>query len=275
MKIIRIFPRRTLATPDDPHAFVGSPGLFPPEADEYRISVTFTFDVDAGERLADEWSRFGTVRIGGPAYGDNGDFTPGEYLKNGYVITSRGCPNNCWFCFVPKREGKIRELPITDGWRIQDNNLLACSDDHINGVFDMLKRQPKPAVFQGGLESARMRPWIAKRLYEIKPRRIYFAYDRPRDYDPLVSAVKMCSDAGIKPSWHTMSAYVLIGFPNDTFDRAVERMNAVMSLGIYPFAMLYCGDDGKMNPAWRPFQREWANPIIVGSKMRDRRSGKP
>lgn len=33
-RIIRVFPRRTKATPDDSMAFIGEPGLFTPEVDE-------------------------------------------------------------------------------------------------------------------------------------------------------------------------------------------------------------------------------------------------
>ncbi len=71
-------------------------------------------------------------------------------MKKGYVITSRGCPNRCWFCAVPKREGgRLRELPVTDGWIITDDNFLACSAKHIDQVFAMLKRQPHRPQFTG------------------------------------------------------------------------------------------------------------------------------
>ena len=37
------------------------------------------------------------------------------------------------------REGNLRELPITSGHIVLDDNLLACSEKHIRSVFDMLK----------------------------------------------------------------------------------------------------------------------------------------
>lgn len=142
MKIARVFPRRTKASPVDALAFYDEPGLFPVEADQVHVSVTFTYDIPRAERLAKAWERVAQVTMGGPAMGAaGGDFTPGMYLKPGYVITSRGCPNWCWFCSVPKREGDIRELPITEGYNVLDDNLLACSEEHIRKVFAMLKRQ--------------------------------------------------------------------------------------------------------------------------------------
>ena len=167
MKILRVFPRRTAATPEDDLVRVGYPDLFPPECDEIRVSVTFTYDLPKAEKMAEAWGHIAPVKIGGPALNDaGGDFVPGRYLKQGYVITSRGCPNRCWFCMAAKREGDIRELPITEGWNVLDNNLLACSPDHIYRVFEMLSRQTRRAVFTGGLEAARITDNIAKFLVD-------------------------------------------------------------------------------------------------------------
>ena len=159
--IVRVFPRRTSATPDDPLAFSGPPpkgGVG--EVDEIHISVAFTYDMEKAERLAEQWSSTGLlVRLGGPAFNTpGGEFVPGRYLKYGYVITSRGCPNRCWFCTVPQREGGVlRELPITEGWNVLDDNLLACSERHIRAVFAMLARQSEHPSFTGGLEARLLR----------------------------------------------------------------------------------------------------------------------
>ena len=146
--MIRVFPRRTNATPDDGQAYVNkvpSPqNLWDEPKGEVHVSCTFTWDIPAAEKQADKWRMLGyDVKLGGPAYDDaGGDFVPGRYLKKGYVITSRGCNNKCWFCLTHKREGSIRELPITDGWNVQDNNLLQCSEKHIRAVFAMLWTDP-------------------------------------------------------------------------------------------------------------------------------------
>jgi hypothetical protein len=137
-RIIRVFPGKTNATPDDADVRIRAlPTLFD-EADKVHVSVTFTWDMQWAEFAAKQWSAVAPVSVGGPAYNETGgDFVPGRYMKRGYVITSR----NCWLCSVPKREGnKLRELPITDGWIVTDDNLLACSEKHISGVFEMLKR---------------------------------------------------------------------------------------------------------------------------------------
>jgi hypothetical protein len=101
-------------------------------------------------------------------------FIPGMYLKEGYVITSRGCPNRCWFCSVWCREGEnIRELPITEGWNILDDNLLACSEKHIKAVFAMADRQEKRPYFTGGLEAARLQLWHVHEFAKLKPKKMF------------------------------------------------------------------------------------------------------
>ncbi len=88
------------------------------EADEVHISVAFEWDIPKAESLAREWERVAPVSVGGPALGDPGsEFEPGRYMKHGYVITSRGCPNSCWFCKAWRNEGRTpRELEVKDGW---------------------------------------------------------------------------------------------------------------------------------------------------------------
>jgi hypothetical protein len=270
MKLIRVFPRKTNATPDDENVRFSEPGLFD-EADEVRVSVAWTWDKRRGEELAEAWEAIGSkVTIGGPAYDDpGGEFEPGMYVKKGYVMTSRGCPNHCWFCSVPKREGAIRELKIKDGYNILDSNLLACSENHIKLVFEMLKRQPERPRFTGGLEAVRMKPWIAEELRCLKPDTAYFAYDTPDDYEPLISASKMLIDVEEFPNTRrAYMCYVLIGYQGDTFEKATKRLHQVLDLGFMPMAMLFNKAENKPDKKeWIKFQREYANRVIVGSKF--------
>jgi hypothetical protein len=263
MRIIRVFPRRTRATPTDELAYVGAYNLFA-EADEVHISVAFTWDLPEAERLEKEWRRVAKVMIGGPATGEKGgDFEPGIYVKKGYVITSRGCPNNCWFCSVPRQDGYIRELPIRDGWNVLDDNLLACSEGHIRSVFAMLNRQPQKAEFTGGLEAARLRAWHVDLLRDLNPSQFFFAYDTADDWEPLVMADRLLMEGGFFKTNHKRRAYVLIGYNGDTFDAAEQRLQDTMNLGFLPMAMLYRNKTDETDREWRRFQRQWARPAMI------------
>lgn len=269
MKIIRVFPRKTKATPTDDLVRLGPPEMWD-EADEVHVSVAFTWDLARAEWLAKQWAHVAPVKIGGPATGERGgDFTPGMYLKPGYVITSRGCSNRCWFCSVPKREGDVRELPITEGWNVLDDNLLACSSEHIEDVFNMLRNQPLPVEFTGGLEAKRLEPWMVAAMAELRVKQMFFAYDTPDDYEPLVRAGKYLVEYGhfkIHPHSHALRCFVLCGYPKDTFHHAETRMKQALEVGFTPMAMLWKDDSGKQDREWRKFQRQWALPAIIYSR---------
>lgn len=261
--IARVFPSKTEATPKDALAFVGDP---PGRAwnmgiSEVHISVTLSWDIREANRLKMVWGSLGVpVKVGGPAMGNpGGQFVPGQFLAPGYVITSRGCPNHCWFCDVHKREGDIRELPIAEGHNILDSNLLACSDAHQDAVFDMLARQKKRPLFTGGLEAKRITPEIARKLRKIKTDRLYCAYDTPDDLPPLIEAGKMLREAGFSRKHH-LYAYVLFGWPGDDEDKAFCRIRQAWDAGFFPRGMKW-EDPNKHN--WQAFARRWSRPAIA------------
>lgn len=270
-RIIRVFPRRTRATPDDNLVFTTPPPKIIPEADEVHVSVTFTYDMEKAEQLAEQWHKIGVpVKLGGAAFNEPGGiFVPGLYIKKGYVITSRGCPNRCPLCAVPKREGyQLRELPIVSGYNVLDDNLLACSESHIRAVFDMLKNQSEKPIFTGGLEAKLLREWHVDLLRSVKTKRLYCAYDTPGDLEYLYHAGHLLRGGGITKASHTARCYVLIGYPDDTLDNAEKRLREAWAAGFFPYAMLYRNEKGKVSDDWKKFQRVWARPQIVYSMLK-------
>lgn len=273
MKIIRVFPRRTHATPKDDLVFIGDPPFDLPDADEIHVSCTFTWDIEQAKRLQRLWGVFYTTKIGGPAFGDVGDtFEPGKYLKKGYVITSRGCPKLCEYCLVPQREGKLKLLQIKDGFNILDNNLLACPRDHIEAVLDMLERQPEPAKFTGGLDVSLMKNWFIDRLLELRLKIVYIAYDHPKQQRIIERVVKTILD---KAGWSEGTArtklgcYTLVGFNGDSLEAARERLEWVTTQKILAYPMYYQppGDIlRKPSRAWYNLMRTYLRPWIRYSK---------
>lgn len=276
MAIARVFCRKTNACPTDELAFFGEPTIadiatcHANNVEEIHISCTFAYDLQRAEDLYFAWQIVGVpVEVGGPAFDDRmGDFVPGRYLKDGYIFTSRGCTKDCWFCSVPRcAHGVVKELPIVDGYNIMDDNIIATSREHFTAVCEMLKRQEKKAIFTGGLEASMLQRWQAELLAEVKPQRMYFAYDTKDDLEPLIAAGKMLDDVGIKAERHTRMCYVLIGYEGDSYDDATKRMEQTMDAGFMPFAMLYRDENGIVKPDWKGFQREWANAFIVGGRF--------
>lgn len=269
--ILRVFPSRTNATPADEWVRFGPPGLFEPfdQIEEVHISVTFTWDKECAFRLFAAWKEVhSVVKIGGPALGDPGrDFISSRYLAIGNVITSRGCPNKCSYCMAREREGDIRELPIREGWRVHDNNLLACSPAHVIEVCKMLARQSRRAVLAGGLDAKRFEPWHASLFRETKIDRMYFANDRPGDIEAIRCVAAQCRAAGFTRDHH-LYCYVLIGHGDDTVMSAETRLKETWKAGMVPYAMLWRGIDNSV-PAkeWKKLQRKWLRPAIIKSRM--------
>lgn len=267
MKIARVFPRKTSATPSDALVFLGEPPMHDLDIDEVHVDCTFSYDLDKAKFLAESWDRRfpGKTKLGGVALGDYGEeFTPGLYLKPEYTITSRGCINKCWFCDVWRREGNIRELKINPGTNLLDSNILACSEGHIRKVFDMLEQQPH-AEFTGGLEAKLLKWWHIELLYNLRPRQMFFAYDTEDDLEPMFEAGKMLRYANFT-RFH-LRCYVLIGWKKDTMKDAERRLCQTWEAGFMPMAMLWKNKNGDENPEWRRFQREWVRPPIIKANI--------
>lgn len=281
--MIRVFPRRTKWTPTDNVAFIGEPPFWVlsqlqshaiplsiRKETPVSVSCTFTWDIPEAERLARSWGRyFPRVQVGGPAFGDSGgEFTPGQFVKGGVVVTSRGCPKSCAFCLVPKREGRIRELEIRDGWNIFDNNLLACSRGHIEEVFDMLRIQPHPTNFTGGLDKDLLQPWHIDLLKSTRFKRAWFACDSENGFPTLERAADLLSDFSREKKY----CYVLVGYTDETPAEAETRLIRIFNLGFMPFSMLYrgplAGTKMSPDPAWRALIRRWCNPARYKAFMK-------
>lgn len=241
-KEIRVFPTATGYTPVDKLAFVGSPperDFLPPQSLEVKISVVWTWDIPYARELVKEWKRYyKSVSIGGIALGNSGgDFIPGRFVRNGILFTSRGCNRNCPWCYIHKREGKIRELKIVDGFVIEDSNLLMCSKKHISSVFKMLQKNQHEAFFNGGFDARLFQSWHLDLLDSINVGEIFFACDSTRTFPYLKKIEPLLTD---KPqTWKR--CYVLLNY-HEILQQAKKRLEEVKELGFTPIPMLYQGD---------------------------------
>jgi len=206
------------------------------------ISIPFTWLLPEAESLARQHN--GPVVIGGPAamlvrpaWGEVRASCTRDVLAlhNPYAtFTTRGCPNHCAFCAVPRIEGEFRELT---NWKpaplVCDNNLLAASHAHFRRVIDALRWLPF-VDFNQGLEASLFTPWHAQQIARLRHPFVRFAFDSRADEAALVDALTIARRSGLK----SFGVYVLIGF-KDTPDDARYRLDRVRQLGIRPNPMRY------------------------------------
>lgn len=270
MKIARVFPTKTSMSPLDRDAYFGAPDLFTPDYDEAHISVTFSWDLERAYWLERQWESVCPVKMGGLAIDqkEGNGFVSGKYLKRGITITSRGCSFKCPWCLV---DHPIREINIEEGSIIQDNNILACSKVHIEKVFQMLSHQTR-IEFSGGLDSRFITDEIVEKLRFLKIYQLWLSYDHPDRRKSLIKAVKKLSKYFNR---NQIRCYVLVGFNNDSLEKAEERLRDAWEIGTLPFAMRYRAPKTNWKDSflfgqreWNLFVRKWTRPAIIKSKMK-------
>lgn len=272
MRILRVFPARTSFTPKDNLVAIGRPELWRPEVDEVHISCLFTWDKIYCAQLKREWlAYYPVVKIGGPAYGFDGDgFIPGRYIKKGIIFTSRGCNFSCPWCLVPKIEGKFRALKmITPGNVVQDNNILLANAGHLAKVFSMLKTQ-RAIRFLGGLDVRVLKHWHIEELRGLRIKELWLALDSwyvQRQFEKIVGELKR---AGF--TRHQIRCYVLAGF-NEPIQEAEDRLRFAYECGALPFVQLYQPPlsvkrmAGERSREDNLFIRKWSRPAAIKSVM--------
>lgn len=210
------------------------------------LSVPFTWLLPQAHKVAEAYTT-GPVHAGGPAVSLMPDYLADVAEVGGVspipplsvhnplaTFTTRGCPNACKFCAVPRIEGDLVELAE---WEprplVCDNNLLAASKRHFDRVIDRLKSLPF-VDFNQGLDCRLFRPHHARRLGELKEAKIRFAFDSLEQESRLKGALDLARLHGLKD----FGVYVLIGF-GDTQEEALYRLEKVREWGVRPNPMRY------------------------------------
>jgi hypothetical protein len=267
-RIIRVFPKKSSFTPIDDLCFFDEPGAIIPEHDEIHVCAVFTWDKERALELQESWQEMTNkpVLVGGPAFDDpcTSEFIPGLYVAPGITFCSRGCPLECPWCFVPKREGRLRETEVKAGNIIQDNNFLGCSLGHRRKVYDMLKTQRK-IDFKGGLKTTWLTDWDIEEMRGLHIHELWLACDTKGALNDLKTACERLKRAGF--SQNKIRCYVLVG---DSMEENQQRLIEVYEAGALPFAQLFQPEDRiKYDQEWERFARTWSRPAITRTFMKE------
>lgn len=187
-----------------------------------------------------------------------------EIVNAGMGFTSRGCIRECGFCFVPKKEGKFRNVaeikdlinPKSNILILHDNNLTA-DPNCIDKLHEIRDRKLIIDINQG-CDVRLVNDDIAKALGEVKHlRSLHYAWDLMGFEKQVMEGIKTLSNH-IKPYRHM--CFVLVGF-NTTFEEDMYRFRKLRELNVDPFIMIY---NQKEDRRLKHFAR-WVNSRIYKS----------
>jgi len=255
------------------------------EGDTVFLSVAFTWLLEKAYARA----RFARaegfkVRAGGPALfqiqmkhrlvdvAEIGEEYPDAVSKHNpeATIASRGCPRACWFCIVPKMEGKeftlLPDFPVRPV--LCDNNLSELPAEYQDYIIRRYQEEGVKLVdANSGFEPLTFTPDVYARWKPLineggGPWR--FAYDELRERDDALRVMQMLHDEPVKRK----RVYVLIG--NEPVDDCMRRIQEVIAANCEP----YCQPLVKLNelrcsnrPPYKPVP--WVRFDWTENKLRD------
>ena len=160
-----------------------------------------------------------------------------------YGFLTRGCIRSCPWCFVPKKEGRIRAHQDVEDFLqhkevvLMDNNVLA----HTHGI-EQIEKMIKLGIkvdFNQGLDARLIDNSMAKLLGKLKWKpSIRLACDTVAMIEPIRKAVELLRWHNATPSQYF--CYVLV----KDIDDALERVKFLKGIYVYPFCQPYRDKNG-------------------------------
>lgn len=165
-----------------------------------------------------------------------------EIVNAGMGFTSRGCVRNCGFCFVPKKEGKLRDAaeigdlinPKSNVLILHDNNFTA--DPYCIDKLKEIKERKLIIDINQGCDVRLMTDEKAYWLGQVKHlRSLHYAWDLMEYENKVLEGIEILSKH-VKKYKHM--CFMLVGF-NTTFEEDMYRFKKLSSMKVDPFVMIY------------------------------------
>lgn len=161
---------------------------------------------------------------------------PGCDYAIGYL--TRGCPNNCRWCVVPKKEGKIRPYrewkevvrQDTDKLILMDNNILSC-EYGISQLESLIGSGYRIDINQG-MDARLVDEKVADILARLSwIRFIRFSCDQKAQIIPVIHAVDLLAKRGVRP--YRIFIYLLVTADIEDAVYRVEALKQYKGINIY------------------------------------------
>lgn len=198
------------------------------------------------------------------------DLYPDLTKDTAYGFLTRGCPNDCPFCIVSKKEGRksIKVADLSEFWdrqkniKLLDPNLLACKD-HLD-LLQQLIDSKATVDFTQGLDARLINEKNVELLSKVKVKMVHFAFDLMKNEKAIINGLKLYKEyTGINE--RKTGVYILTNY-NTTHDEDLYRIYAVRNLGYLPYVMVY---NKPYAPQITKDLQRWCNNRIIYRKSKE------
>lgn len=208
---------------------------------------------------------------------------PNVPADTAYGFLTRGCPNHCKWCVVPRKEGRIRPYMDIDDICVDGRNKAVLMDNNILAAGDYAMQQLRKIIerdywidFNQALDARLVNNENAALLAKIKwiEDRIRFGCDTPQQIEECERAMELINSFGFK------GQYFLYTMLNDNFVECYNRINHFWRKNqelmkqhrtsrVYPYAQPYRDPDNPDRPVpeWQKDMARWVNKKMIFEKV--------
>ena len=178
----------------------------------------------------------------------------------GYI--TRGCPNHCRWCVVPRKEGAIKPYrtwqqlvrPDTDKLVLMDNNILAC-EYGINQLESLIDSGYRIDLNQG-MDARLVTGEIAEILSKLKwIKYLRFSCDTTAQIEHIQKTAELLEKRGVKP--YRLFIYLLVTEDLENAEYRVEQLKKLRGITIYAQAERKLDGTGEPNVLQKEFCRRY------------------
>lgn len=188
-----------------------------------------------------------------------------------YGFLTRGCPRNCHFCIVSKKEGRCsrKVADLREFWREQKNiklldpNILACSSH-----LELLKQLVDSGAyidFTQGLDARLLTEQNINLINQMRIKKVHFAWDYMKEQKAVLNGLELYTRlAKNKPHGRYGTVYCLTNY-DTTLNEDLFRIYTLRDMGYGPYVMIY---NKPSAPSEIKRLQRWCNNKIIFGKVK-------